>query len=177
MFHAEGRTALDDTILSALQIMEAGCYDRKALLVVSDGEDTASHNASEQVTDMAKRSPDLIYTIRLAEPDGQSRSGFSSPQRLEQPDAVALASLSRETGAKSILVQESEKQDELVKACEQISTELKSQYTIGFVAGDLAPGYSWVRVEIPSHPEMKVRARPGVVPLLQGASPNQRSLK
>lgn len=177
MFHAQGPTALNDTVLDALQTMEAGCYDRRAVVVVSDGDDTASRRDPEQLTDMINRSPDLIYTIRLAEPEGQNRIGFGSPQPPEQPGAVALASLSKETGAKSILVQKSEKQDELLKACEQISRELKSQYTIGFVAGDPASGYRPVRVEIRSHPEMKVRARPGIVPPLQGASANQPALK
>ena len=177
IFRAQGRTALNDTILDALQTMKGGCYDRRAVVVVSDGDDTASRSDPERLTDMVNRSPDLIYTIRLAEPESQNRIGLGSLQPPEQPDAVALASLSRETGAKSFLVQKSEKRDELLKACKQISRELKSQYTIGFVADAPASGYRPVRLEIPAHPEMKVRARPGIVPPLQGASANQPSLQ
>ncbi len=70
LLHAEGRTALYDVIMDGLLTVERGRYDKKALLVVTDGMDTASRRASiEQVVEEARRLGVLIYSIGIGNPN------------------------------------------------------------------------------------------------------------
>ncbi|MBI3264982.1 MAG: VWA domain-containing protein [Acidobacteria bacterium] len=62
---ARGQTALFDAILFALAHLERGTAPKKALVVLSDGDDNASAANVNQVLDAAHRSNAVIYTIGL----------------------------------------------------------------------------------------------------------------
>ncbi len=173
LLHAEGRTALYDVIMNGLLTVERGRYDKKALLVVTDGMDTASHRASlEQVVEAARRLGVLVYSIGIGDPNASSM-GFGiaiGPFMLgpgggdeERVDAQTLNTLSGETGAKTFIIARVGDGVALRNACEQITLELREQYTVGFVAPDgEIGGYRSVKVEVPAHPDMVVRVRKGV---------------
>jgi len=173
LLHAEGRTALYDVIMDGLLTVERGRYDKKALLVVTDGMDTASHMASiEQVVEEARRLGVLVYSIGIGDPNASSL-GFGiaiGPFLLgpgggdeERVDAQTLQTLSGETGAKTFIIARVGDGEALRNACEQITLELREQYTVGFVAPDPETGgYRSLKVEVPAHPEMTVRVRKGV---------------
>src|SRR5208282_4827769 len=147
-------------------------YDKKALLVVTDGMDTASRRASiEQVVEEARRLGVLVYSIGIGDPNASS-TGFGisiGPFILgpggeeERVDAKTLDTLSGETGAKTFIIARVGDGAALRNACEQITLELREQYTVGFVAPDPEMGgYRSLKVEVPAHPEMEVRVRKGV---------------
>ena len=172
LLHAEGRTALYDVIMDGLLTVERGRYDKKALLVVTDGMDTASRRASiEQVVEEARRLGVLVYSIGIGDPNASS-TGFGisiGPFILgpggeeERVDAKTLDTLSGETGAKTFIIARVGDGAALRNACEQITLELREQYTVGFVAPDPEMGgYRSLKVEVPAHPEMEVRVRKGV---------------
>jgi len=172
LLHAEGRTALYDVIMDGLLTVERGRYDKKALLVVTDGMDTASRRASiEQVVEEARRLGVLVYSIGIGDPNASS-TGFGiaiGPFILgpggeeERVDAKTLDTLSGETGAKTFIIARVGDGAALRNACEQITLELREQYTVGFVAPDPEiGGYRSVKVEVPAHPDMEVRVRKGV---------------
>src|SRR5688572_3824832 len=60
-----GQTALYDAVATALVHSRKGQYDRKALLVVSDGSDNVSHLKFEQLLELTQHSDATIYTIAL----------------------------------------------------------------------------------------------------------------
>jgi Ca-activated chloride channel homolog len=173
LLHAYGRTALYDVLMDGLVTVERGRYDKKALLVVTDGMDTASRIASlSQVTEEARRLGVLVYSIGIGDPNASS-FGFSvaiGPLIIgpgggdqERVDAKTLQTLSGESGAKTYIIRQVGDGEALRNACEQISYELREQYTVGFVAPDPElGGYRSVKVDVPSHPEMEVRVRKGV---------------
>jgi Ca-activated chloride channel family protein len=174
LLHAYGRTALYDVIMDGLLTVERGRYDKKALLVVTDGMDTASHLYTlAQVIEEARRLGVLVYSIGIGDPNASS-FGLGAiaigPLRLalggddeERVDAKTLETLSNETGAKTFIIARVGDGAALRSACDQISTELRQQYTVGFVASDPASGgYRSLKVEVPAHPEMEVRVRKGV---------------
>src|ERR1700690_398088 len=67
----------------------------------------------------------------------------SRPKRAPKP----LPTLSTETGAKTYIIREAGDGEALRKACENISLELREQYTIGFLAPDpSAGGYRSLKV-------------------------------
>jgi VWFA-related protein len=149
-------------------MVEHGRYDKKVLLVVTDGMDNSSQSTLEQVIGQARRLGVLVYSIGIGDPNGGS-SGFSIGPLifggdLDQVDAVTLRMLSTETGAKTFIVREVGDGELLREDMTNISAELRDQYTIGFVAPDAATGgYRSVRVETPTHPELTARVRKGVV--------------
>jgi len=167
LLHAYGQTALFDAILDGLLMVEHGRYDKKVLLVVTDGMDNSSQSTLEQVIGQARRLGVLIYSIGIGDPNSGS-SGFSIVPffggDLDQVDAVTLRMLSTETGAKTFIIREVGDGEALREDMTNISAELRDQYTIGFIAPDATTGgYRGVRVETPTHPELTARVRKGVV--------------
>ncbi|HLH75777.1 MAG TPA: VWA domain-containing protein [Candidatus Binataceae bacterium] len=168
LLHAYGRTALYDVILDGLIMVSRGRYDKKALLVVTDGMDTASASELQQVVTQARRQGVLIYSIGIGDPNTSGSSiGIGAfifgGSDLDRVDAQVLQTLSAETGAKTFIVRQVGDGDLLNAACEAISNELREQYTLGFLSNDpSAGGYRGIKVEVPSRPELKVRVRKGV---------------
>ncbi len=169
LLHAYGRTALFDAVLDGLQMLRRGRYDKKALLVITDGMDNASVHSVDDVVAAARRQGVLIYSIGIGNPNGGSGPGFMiGPFILggldsDRVDATTLRTLSVETGAKTFIIHQVGDGAKLRQACTDISKELREQYTLGFVAPDAsAGGFRDLRVEIPGRPGVSVRVRKGV---------------
>ena len=111
---------------------------REAIIVLSDGEDTSSVVAYEEVLELAKRSETAIYTIGLTSEEGQSRTGF------READFV-LRQLAQETGGRSFFP---DTVDELAQIYEQISDELSSQYSIGYSSANPLRNGRWRRLVV-----------------------------
>jgi len=171
LLHAYGQTSLFDTIEDGLLMVRHGRYDKKALLVVTDGMDNTSQSTLAQVVGLARRQGVLIYSIGIGEPNSSAPPvAFNfGPFALlsgseDEVDTRTLQTLSTETGAKTFLVREAGDGEALRQDCAQISRELRQQYTVGFVAPDPGRGgYRDLRVDVPGHSEDHVRTRKGVV--------------
>jgi Ca-activated chloride channel homolog len=167
LLHAYGDTAIFDTIMDGLYTIRRGRYDKKALLVVTDGMDNASRATLPQVVDRARRMGVLIYSIGIGD-QNPSRAVFGLGSLLfggnrDYVDARMLRELSTESGARTYLLGEVGDGEALRQDCVAISNELREQYTAGFVVPDPSnPGYRSLRVDIPGRPELTVRTRKGV---------------
>ncbi|MBF6569774.1 MAG: VWA domain-containing protein [Candidatus Binataceae bacterium] len=168
LLHAYGQTALFDAILDGLLMVEHGRYDKKALLVITDGMDNSSQSSLAQVIAQARRLGVLIYSIGIGDPNGSSMPGlalgpFVFGGDVDRVDAQTLRILSSETGARTFIVREVGDGAALSQATRTISDELREQYTVGFTAPDpSAGGYRNLRVDVPGHPNDDVRVRKGV---------------
>ena len=109
---------------------------REAIVVLSDGEDTSSLVTFEEVLDLAKRSETAIYSIGLKTDD--SGSGF------READFV-LRQLAQETGGRAFFPDNA---DDLAGIYEQISDELSSQYSVGYVSGNPLRNGQWRRIVV-----------------------------
>ena len=149
-FRPRGRTALYDAIELALKHLERGSFDKKVLLVVSDGGDNASHITFKEALDLADRSNAIIYTIGV----------FDEMADDKNPGVVKR--LAKATGGQSYIP---DSLGEITGICSQIATDIRNQYTIGYVPGQsvAVPGYHEVRVtaQDPRHGKLKVRTREG----------------
>ena len=167
LLHAYGQTALFDTIMDGLIMVRHGRYDKKALLVVTDGMDNASQATLQQVVAQARRMGVLIYSIGIGDPNsggvGIAIGPFMFGGDMDHVDTQTLTDLSNESGARTFVVREVGDGEALRQDCAAISDELREQYTAGFVAPDPSrPGYRSLRVDVPGRPELAVRVRKGV---------------
>ena len=107
---------------------------RQAIVVLSDGEDTSSLLTFDEVLELAKRSETAVYTIGLQAADDR-RSGF------READFV-LRQLAYETGGRAFFPGAV---DDLPAIYRQISDELASQYSLGYISANPLRNGRWRR--------------------------------
>jgi Ca-activated chloride channel family protein len=171
LLYAQGETAIFDTLIDGLLMVRRGRWDKKALLIVTDGQDNASAWGLVEVVARARQMGVLIYSIGIGNPNNIARPsiafGFGGfgiiPGDNDAVDARTLESLSSETGARTFLLRSIGDGTNLREDCAAISRELREQYTVGFVAPDPGRGgYRNLRVDVPARPSDRIRVRKGV---------------
>ena len=148
-----GGTAIYDAIADALPLIARRNRQRAALLVISDGADTASNTTLRDIRSLLLRSDAFVYAIAIDSPDRSPINTRVNPQ--------ALREITNESGGRTEVVQTS---GDLAEATARIAEELNSQYLLGFTsARSAADGrYHSLRVKVTSG-EYRVRARNGYV--------------
>lgn len=139
-------TTLYDAIYLACGEKLNGEAGRKAIIIVTDAQDEGSKVRLEEAIESAQRTDTVIHVLLVADP----RFGGNS--------SVAHR-LAEETGGRMIVVS-SEKR--LEEAFDQISEELRSQYTLGYYPTNSAKDgkFRKIHVETANH-EYKVLTRKG----------------
>jgi VWFA-related protein len=157
-----GGTAMRDAVVMSMSYLkEKGKRDKKVLLVISDGDDTASvpSNTIEKVISQAQQSEVLVYTIGL----------FADEDRSAAKRATrALKSLSQATGG---LAYFPESLPEVDTIAHRVAEEIRNQYVIGYTpANDKLDGtYRRIQVSVKASGSPTVRTRPGYY-----ATPNEQ---
>lgn len=153
-----GSTALHTAIYVALKELskvDRGELRRRAVVVLSDGEDTASRVTDEQVLDFARRSEVSVYPISVL---GQRPSETG---RLNQGRNLHfLTSLARDTGGD---VHVATAPSDLEPIYGRIAEGLRTAYTIGYVSQNDRRDGKWRRIVVltPSRDSVLVRHRGG----------------
>jgi VWFA-related protein len=156
---ASGPTALHNALYVALKDLakqkSGGELRRRALVLLSDGEDTASLVSDDQVLELARKTEINIYAISLrakAAPD-RSRLKFSQAAHL-------LTALTNDTGGQ---VHFPNSISELDAVYDRIAEELRSQYSLGYVSSNKRSDGKWRRivVRVPTREDLKVRHKLG----------------
>lgn len=148
---AGGGTALYDAVYYASRdrlMVEAPLNSgfRRALVVLSDGEDNQSRFSRLQTLEMARRAEVMIYTIS------------TNIRGTSMPGDKVLREFSEETGGRFF---QPFSWNDLDDAFEAINDELRSQYTISFTPNTPRDG-QYHEIEIVTKLKgMKVRARRG----------------
>jgi len=141
---AAGKTALYDAVKYALDYLQLGTCERKALIVVSDGGDNASSQSLDEVLQHARRAGAVIYAVALVDPD----------DRTANPGA--LKKLARETGGEAFTPR---RVQDVMGAFTQIAREMRSGYTIGFSPQDSPEGFRPLRVVVDTRDGRQLNAR------------------
>ena len=155
---AGGSTSLYNAIYIALKELsrikledEQQGLRRRAIILLSDGEDTSSLVSFDEVLDVASRSDTMIYTIGLG-------SGDSSGRRTFQDAQFVLRRLAQQTGGRAFFPQAAK---DLAGVYGEIRDELSSQYLLAYESGSQRNG-QWRRVNVRvDRPNVTVRARQG----------------
>jgi Ca-activated chloride channel family protein len=156
---AQGPTALHNALYVALKDLDkqkkGGELRRRAVVLLSDGEDTASLVSDEQVTELARKTEICIYAISLRSNRSQDRERLSFSQA-----AHLLTVLSRDTGGQVFFPASI---SELDSVYDRIAEELRTQYSLGYVSSNKRRDGKWRRivVRIPSRDDIQVRHKIG----------------
>jgi len=150
---ARGRTALYDAVSEGLHHLQYGRWEKKALLVISDGGDNASHRNYSQVRAQARQSQALIYSIALLGALG------------EEENPGVLLRLCRDTGGVAYFPKSGERVADISK---EIARDLREQYTLGYVPRKMNTADSFRKIEVKvaasDHGKLHVRTRLGYSP-------------
>ena len=111
---------------------------RRAIVLLSDGEDTSSLVSFEEVLDLAKRSETAIYAIGLQSRDTTLSKGFREAE-------FVLRQLAQETGGRAFFPQKAE---DLASIYGVIADELSSQYTLGYAPSNQRRDGAWRRLNV-----------------------------
>jgi Ca-activated chloride channel homolog len=114
---ADGMTALYDATAAALVHLKKGKWDKKVLVIISDGADNASQHTLDQVMALAEQSGVIIYTVGLFQPEDPDRN----PRVLRR--------MARTTGGEVFLPRSLK---DVVPVCEQIAHDIRNQYTLTY---------------------------------------------
>lgn len=145
-----GGTAIYDAIASSLDSFSMRRNGRAALVVISDGADTASDLTVRQLQERLRRIDAFVYAIAIDAESTQRRSTRVNPEALRQ--------LTAPTGGYTEVVRSAA---ELPDATGRIALELNAQYTIGYVA-PRPPDGKWRTIRVrATGPGLITRSRRG----------------
>ncbi len=147
-------TLLYDAVYLASHEKLANEVGRKAMILLTDGEDQGSQMKIQDAIEAAQKADSICYVILIAD------RGFYWGAGMSYSGAGAMKRLAEQTGGRVIEV--GNKQDKLRQAFDQIATELRSQYNIGYTPTNNKRDGTFRRVEIKAvQKDYKVQARSG----------------
>ena len=147
-----GGTAVYDAVMESMPLIAKRNRERGALLIVSDGADTASTAMLKDVRFALRRSQAFVYAIAIDPPDRRAINGAINPTTLRE--------ITDESGGRTEIVATSA---DIAAASARIAEELNHQYVMGFTPAHGTDGkYHSLRVRT-HNTTYKVRARSGYV--------------
>ena len=159
----KGATSLYNALYVALKqfgrtASDAGEVRRQAVAVLSDGEDTASVVAFEDVMALARKMGVTVYTIALQSPIASIRPA-GARRNFSNAD-YSMKTLAHETGAQSFFPATV---TELKGVYDAIADELSSQYSIGYSPSNARSDgrYRRIIVRVATNPNYRPRTRTG----------------
>jgi VWFA-related protein len=146
----EGKTALYDAIALALDHLEKGKTDKRALVVISDGGDNASRQDFNNALRGAQKSNAIIYTIGLFDETDHDRN------------PAVLRRLANATGGQVFLPRSVQ---QAAGICRRIAEDIRAQYSLGYVPPPIREGEDFraieVRASAPGRDRLQCRTRSG----------------
>jgi len=142
-------TLLYDAIFLAADEKLKSEVGRKAMIILTDGEDQGSQEKIQTAIEAAQKSDAICYVLLIE--DRGMYNGFG---------AGLMKKLATETGGRVIEV--GNKSDKLRDALDQIAKELRTQYFIGYAPTNQKRDGSYRKVEVkPKNSDLKIQARKG----------------
>jgi Ca-activated chloride channel homolog len=125
---------------------------RRALVVLSDGEDTTSLVSFDEVLDLAARSDTTIYAIGLLGPETSAATRSNAAR-------FVLGRLTQQTGGRAFFPVDAK---DLNGIYGEITAELSSQYSLAYESDNLQRDGQFRRIAVRiERPGVVARARPG----------------
>lgn len=152
----KGQTALYDACYLGVEKVQRGAHPKRAIILISDGQDNNSRYNFSEVSKLLKESDVVLYGIGiLGGMDPGSPLGMDGQAKLDE-----LASVS---GGKAFFPNSAAEMDEIF---ERIALELRHQYSIGYKPKNFANDGKWRKLKVKvtpprGLPRLFVRSREG----------------
>jgi hypothetical protein len=147
-------TALYDAVYLACNEVLTKPAGRKSIILISDGVDAGSKVTAQMAIEAAQRADVVVYSVRYFDESAYLGGGWMAGNRGEG----ILKKISTETGGREF---EISKKLTLEQAFDQIQSELRNQYSIGYRPEDTA-SYGYRRIDLSTKKGgFKVQAREG----------------
>jgi len=146
-------TVLYDAVYLSAHDMLSKEVGRKAMILLTDGEDEGSQLKIKDAIEAAQKADAIIYVLLCAD------RGFYGSFRVGYSGESEMAKLTEATGGRVINV--GNKLDKLREAFDQIAAELRSQYNLGYTPTNAVQDGSYRKLEIKSKQGYKTQCRAG----------------
>lgn len=148
---AAGWTVLNDAIYQAAKDLENRPEKRKAIIVLSDGEDSRSKRSENKALDAALAADAAIYTVDMSEIAGNTKRNIQNRRVLKKFADKTGGTFIKTPGGM-----------ELRQAFKNIVNELSTLYTLGYQSTNLEKDGKWRTLELRvKRPNLTIRTRKG----------------
>lgn len=153
-----GSTALYDAVIGSLAHLKKGHKDKRVLLLVTDGEDTASEKTFEDTIKAAEESNATIYAIGV-----YSQDDLEHDKKMVRRSKKVLSQLAEATGGEAFYP---DNLAQVTPICEQVAREIRNQYTLGYYPANTTRDGTFRPVQVKVIPpngrgKLSVRTRTG----------------
>jgi len=151
----EGHTSLLDAIYMGLAKIRHSSYQRRALLIISDGGDNRSRYTCSQIKRMVEESDVQLYSLGIFD------SIFQTPE--ERAGRQLLESVTQATGGRTFAIKDVQ---DLPEAASRIALELRNQYVLAYRSSNSARDGKWRKIKVTivppaGMPQLHVYAKSG----------------
>src|SRR5579863_1424181 len=146
-------TVLYDAVYLSAHDMLAKEVGRKAMILLTDGEDEGSRLKIKDAIEAAQKADAIVYVLLCAD------RGFYGSFQMGYSGEGEMRKLTEATGGRVINV--GNKFDKLREAFDQIAAELRSQYNLGYTPINTKLDGGYRKLEIKCKQNYKVQARAG----------------
>jgi len=136
----KGSTALYDACYLGVEKVTRGAHQKRALLVISDGQDNSSRYTFSELRRMLKETDVLIYAVGIIGGGGGS---------LDMGGQAILDELASVSGGKAFFPESKAEMNEIF---ERIAIELRHQYSIGYKPANFTNDGKWHKVKVKVDP-------------------------
>jgi Ca-activated chloride channel family protein len=160
----KNNTALYDACYLGVEKVQRGLHPKRALLLISDGQDNNSRYTFNELRRLLKESDVVLYGVGIL-------SGGDSGSALGMEGQGILDELASVSGGKAFFPRSALEMDDIF---EQIALELRHQYSIGYKPSNFSNDGKWRKIKVKvtpprGLPRLFVRSKEGYY-----AIPNSR---
>ncbi len=137
-----GHTALLDAIYLGVNKLRHARYQRRALLIISDGGDNCSRYRRREIKSLVEESDVEIYALGIFD------SFFKAPE--EKSGKRLLADITGATGGRTVTLGHAA---QLPKIAAAISLELRNQYVLGYLPSNNVRDGNWHKIRVRLSPD------------------------
>jgi VWFA-related protein len=146
-------TVLYDAVYLSAHDMLSKEVGRKAMILLTDGEDEGSRLKIRDAIEAAQKADAIVYVLLCAD------RGFYGSFQVGYSGEGEMRKLTEATGGRVINV--GNKFDKLREAFDQIAAELRSQYNMGYTPTNTKLDGTYRKLEIKSKQNYKIQSRAG----------------
>jgi Ca-activated chloride channel family protein len=137
LLQPDGETALWDSLMAGLNELRSAAYERKAMVVISDGGDNRSRTTEHELKSVLKEVSVQVYAVALYNPFATLREEKLGPLELDELTSV--------TGGRVISVRDREG---TLRAVTQINRELRDEYVLGYYPKHAVHDGKWHKLRV-----------------------------